>query len=77
MLINRDDEPQAIVMVARGSELADQLGDLFSNYGGVKSVDRALYRDVVATCARAAASPEAYFAEMCLFQRRYRARGSS
>lgn len=77
VLINRDDEPQAIVMVARGSELADQLGDLFSNYEGVKSVDRALYRDVVATCARAAASPEAYFAEMCLFQRRYRARGSS
>ena len=70
VVVSRDDAV-AIVMVARGTALADRLGKLFLNYKGVKSVDPKLYRDVVSTCARASQSPEANMREMREFRRRY------
>lgn len=74
VLVNRMDDPVGIVMAARGSKVADKLGELFLNYEGIQSVDPALYRDVVSTCARAALSPDANVREMLEFMQRYRER---
>jgi len=54
-----------IMMFERGSNAADRLNDrIFINFEGLRSVPSKLYRDVVATAARASHSPLANRREM-------------
>jgi hypothetical protein len=63
--------PPNIMMFERGSKEADRLNDkFFINFEGVRSVPRRLYRDVVATGARASHSPLANRREMRGFEER-------
>jgi hypothetical protein len=63
--------PPNIMMFERGSKAADHLNDkIFINFEGVRSVPSRLYRDVVATGARASHSPLANRREMRGFEER-------
>jgi hypothetical protein len=61
-----------IMMFERGSKAADRLNDkAFNNFEGLRKVSGKLYRDVVATCARASLSPLANLKEMRGFEERH------
>lgn len=63
--------PPSIIMFERGSRAADRLNDkIFINFEGVRPVPSKLYRDVVATSARASHSPLANRREMEGFEKR-------
>jgi hypothetical protein len=60
-----------ILMFGRGSKESDRLNDkAFINFEGLRPVPNKLYRDVVATCARASQSPLANRREMLGFEER-------
>lgn len=71
VLINAYGCPPSIVMAPRGAPVTDRLPELILNYEGVRIVPLPLYRDVVATCARACQTPQANVREMNDFARRY------
>lgn len=47
----------SIVMIPRGSEIADHVSDILFNFDGARGVSRKFYRDVVSTCAEACVKP--------------------
>lgn len=64
-------ELPCIIMVPRGTVIAERVNSsLFMNFSGQKVLSMATYRDVVATCARACASPSANRREMVAFAKR-------
>jgi len=71
-LLNTFGEPPSIVMAPRGETIADRLPDVLVNYSGIAYVPRSLYKDVVATCARAAREPAANVSEMSKFAERHK-----
>ena len=71
VLINTCGEPLSIVMVSRGSKIAERLSVLFLSYAGIASVSPAFYRDVVSSCSRACRDPMSNVREMTGFARRY------
>ena len=72
VLINPHSRPPSILMIARGDQIADRMGDLLLNFDGIRRVDPTLYRDVVSTCGRACQSPRANGPEMRDFSNRHR-----
>jgi transcriptional regulator with XRE-family HTH domain len=73
-MINTCGAPPSIVMAPRGSAIAERLPRLLMNYEGRWTVERRLYQDVVATCARASREPAANLREMMDFGARHEAR---
>ncbi|MQT12927.1 hypothetical protein [Segnochrobactrum spirostomi] len=71
VLINAYGTPPTIVMTPRGEAITEHLHRLMMNYHGIRPVSLALYRDVVATCARACLTPQANVREMREFASRY------
>lgn len=71
LLFQSCEGPPNIMMFERGSKAAERLNDKnFINFEGVRRVSNRLYRDVVATCARASHSPLANRQEMLGFEGR-------
>lgn len=64
-------EPPSIMMFERGSTAVDHLNEkTFINFEGMRQVPAMLYRDVVATCARACHNPLANRREVLGFAKR-------
>ena len=61
-----------IIMIPRGTAVAETINSkLFMNFHGQREVALAIYRDVVATCAKACVDPAANLAEMTRFAKRH------
>ncbi|MDI5832582.1 hypothetical protein OCF84_21320 (plasmid) [Shewanella xiamenensis] len=56
-LIVPTDKLPCLVMVPRGSSIADRIHKILFNYSGIVRVEDKLYRDAVSTCASVAANP--------------------
>ncbi len=69
--INSFGEPLSFVMAPRGETITDRLPDVLVNYSGIAYVPRSLYKDIVATCARASHEPTANIREMRKFALRH------
>ncbi|AET95222.1 hypothetical protein BSFA1_79540 (plasmid) [Burkholderia sp. SFA1] len=62
----------SVIMLARGSDAASRLDNgKFINFKGPQSIDSTLYRDIVATCGRACASPGMNRTEMRYVNQRH------
>lgn len=71
-LLNAFGEPPSFVMAPRGETITNRLPDVLVNYSGIAYVTRSLYKDVVATCARASREPAANVREMRKFAERHK-----
>ncbi|ABK50388.1 conserved hypothetical protein (plasmid) [Shewanella sp. ANA-3] len=71
MLICPYSKLPSLLMVPRGSSIADRIPDLLFNYEGVRRVGAKLYREAVSTCAAVAVNPTNNIAIMSEFTSRY------
>jgi len=71
MLICPYSKLPSLLMVPRGSSIADRIPDLLFNYEGVRRVGAKLYREAVSTCSAVAVNPTNNIAIMSEFTSRY------
>lgn len=70
LLITPNFNLPCLLMVPRGSSIAERIPEILYNYGGIRCVDAKLYRDAVNTCAAVTSNPTNNIAIMSEFASR-------